>query len=120
MLVCAAGQFDLDGTTMRRMMLVLGAAALLGACGPPLEWVRPNPAAPQIQQDLAECDNSAIRETRYGYWAPWYPRYGYWDSHDYMFARQQYLMDQQLDEQRLRDFCMRSRGYKLQQIPNPQ
>ena len=101
---------------MTRKLVLLAIAVLLSACGPPLVWVRPNTSTEQIQQDLAQCDNAALRETRFGYWPSWYGPSPYWPNHDYLFWRQQYEMDRQLDEQRLRDFCMRSRGYHLEAI----
>jgi len=104
---------------------LLAAALGLAACGPALEWYRPGGDATLSQLDLDHCREAAQREAffHYGLRGPepifdlardrkgrlvYVPRRFYDPFHDRFF-----------EEQRLQDFCMRSKGYDLRAVQQP-
>lgn len=99
----------------------VAALAVLAACGPPVEWSKPNVSLVEAQTDQTEChalardqafrDNfygSAFVGRRFGPGYPWSP-YGRSYSpfyHDSFMSRTQ-------REYELQSFCLRARGYRL-------
>lgn len=111
---------------------LLALAVTLAACGPPMGWQKPGVSLADAEADSRECRElarrQALRDSFFGpgYYGPGYPgsfayggnpmapygpygyrRSGYYDS--YMWQSQR--------EGELQDFCLRSRGYSLQPIP---
>ena len=106
---------------MRRLAIVL-AALLLAACAQ-MAWVRPDATPEQVEQDVADCDEMAWREASYRAWAyqPLSPAVvrdssgrPYFIPFD-PFVRSPFD-DRFFEEHRLSHFCMRAKGYALQQV----
>lgn len=108
---------------MKPIQLAAVAAALLSlsACTP-MQWVREDATATQLESDQAHCREEAWREARFRTWAfrpaapillrdaagrPFVAWHG--GFHD-PFA------DSFLEESRLVHFCMRAKGYRLERV----
>jgi hypothetical protein len=104
---------------------VVVAVALLSACTP-MQWVKPDATAEQLQEDAIHCQQEAWREarSRAWYYRPFAPVFirdasgrnvlgGAPGLYDGPFG------DPYLDESRLAQFCMRSKGYELQTVEQP-
>jgi hypothetical protein len=106
---------------MRRIAIV--AAAALAACTP-MHWVKPDAVLEQASRDESDCQQRAWYEASSSAWfyrplAPYFvrgpggggamvwPSGAYVDPFAYQF----------LEESRLAQFCMESKGYKL--VPAP-
>jgi len=121
-----------------RICLVLIVTTLLAACGPAMQWTRPNTSVAELDRDNAECASlarqQAVREDGYafagfggyygpGYWGPgyWGPRYGHpWHPYGYSAFPYGYndpYMWRMRRESDLQDFCLRARGYSLTPVP---
>jgi hypothetical protein len=97
-----------------RLALMALALAVCGCAGS--QWVRPDASTEQADKDTVDCQRYAANEASvraqgfYGpsYYGPFYSRRAItrpdpgWDPYGY----------RQLDEARLTDFCMRSKGYQ--------
>jgi hypothetical protein len=108
-----------------RAPIVVAAAAFVSACTP-MEWVKPDATAEQSRDDSVQCQQDAWREARLRAWyyrpfAPAFIRdpggraflgwpYGPWGDP---------FGDPYLEESRLAQFCMRSKGYELQPVEKP-
>ena len=105
------------------MRPILAAAVLLfaNACAP-MEWARPGADTTQVQADLQQCQQDAWHEARvrsfhYGAFGPMMYR----DA----FGRRVYAGgpfsdpwgDRFMEEARLAQFCMRTKGYELRELP---
>lgn len=100
-----------------RAFVLLIVTAFLSACGPPLAWERPSTSASEARVDAAECrrlaQDQAFRESLLAF--PTGP-HGYFPSR---IGRRPYdpffepSFRRELRESELRDFCLRSRGYRL-------
>ncbi len=99
--------------------IAIAAAALAAACTP-MQWVKPDATAEQLQQDSIHCQQEAWREARLRSWyyrpfAPVFIR----DASGRNFLGWPYgaygdpFCDPYLEESRLAQFCMRSKGYEL-------
>lgn len=110
---------------MRVLAAVVIAIAGLGGCAP-LQWVKPDAAADQARGDEQACRVAAAREARYNSY--WYqhrmqpvvvgPGQVIWPSGAFVDPYTQ----QFLDENRLTQFCMESKGYQLKEVtihPSP-
>ena len=95
-------------------------ALVLAAAGcAPMEWQKQDVTADQLRKDEAECRQAAWREANYRSWmyqrvSPVVgPGFVIWPSGAYAdpFAHQL------LEENRLAQFCMESKGYKLEPAP---
>jgi hypothetical protein len=106
----------------------LAALALAAACGcTPLEWVRPDTSPEQFQADLNDCRARAWQEASVRSWsyvtpmAPVYARdasgrgFFVWPSTPLADPYGHQLME----ESRLTQFCMESKGYALQPAAKP-
>jgi hypothetical protein len=105
---------------MRILALLVVAAAGLCACTP-MQWVKPDAAAEQVRSDEQACRQAAMREAQFhAYWAqqpmmPYvvgpgrvvWPYGAYADPYAH----------QLLQENRLAQFCMESKGYQLAPMP---
>jgi hypothetical protein len=92
---------------------VLASALAIGACTP-MQWSHPGFDQPGAQRELAGCRQQAWIETQqrafaYGFdpWWPYGPRRRYPGYYGPSFVEQQML------ENQLADFCMRSKGFVL-------
>jgi hypothetical protein len=106
---------------MRRLAIAFAVLQLAGCAQ--MAWVRPDATPEQVQQDLAQCDEMAWREASYRAWAyqPLTPAVVR-DS----FGRPYFIPfdslvrspfdDRFFEEHRLSHFCMRAKGYDLQQL----
>jgi hypothetical protein len=97
-------------------LLPLFAAAALAACTQ-MRWEHPSFGSAQTEADLGECSKSAWIEAqqRAFYAGGFGPRYyrgrdGRLYNDPFWFSRQN---DTFFEESRLRDFCMRNKGYML-------
>jgi hypothetical protein len=100
----------------------IAAALLLVACTP-MQWVKTDAAPEQTQADAKECQMNAWQEAR---WRS-FSYYGmgpflYRDRFGRPFAAPygpfgDPFGDRFMDESRLAHFCMRSKGYELQEVP---
>ena len=101
---------------MRLFVTLLVAAAGLGACAP-MQWVKPDADVDQVRSDEQACRLAAAREASYNSY--WYqhrvqpvvagPGQVIWPSGAFVDPSAQQL----LDESRLTQFCMESKGYQL-------
>jgi hypothetical protein len=97
-----------------------------------MEWAKPDATAEQAAADSQTCDEEAWRVLRWygmGYGPVYGPFYGpfspwmYRDGWGRPFAGPAFgpfydpLADRYLEEQRLANFCMRSKGYELVPVP---
>jgi hypothetical protein len=104
--------------------IVLAAAALVlvSACTP-MQWVKPDITPEQLQEDSIYCQQEAWREarTRSWYYRPFAPVL-IRDASGHAFLGGPYgpyngpFGDPYLEEARLAQFCMRSKGYDLQPV----
>ena len=106
-----------------RRIAILPLAAALSACTP-MQWVKQDVAAEQIERDHQECRQSAWREASSRAWlyqpiGPVFARdssgrgFFVWPSGAFVDP----YAHQFLEESRLAHFCMRSKGYEL--VPAP-
>jgi hypothetical protein len=109
---------------MRSLVAAVLAAALC-ACAR-MEWVKPDAGAEQVRSDEQACRLAAAREASYhGYWYQHRmqpvvvaPGQVIWPSGAFVDPYAQ----QFLDENRLAQFCMESKGYELKEVtiqPSP-
>jgi len=106
-----------------RALAAVAFATALSACTP-MEWVKPDAAAEQIRSDEQACRLAAAREASYnGYWYQHRmqpvivgPGQVIWPSGAFVDPYGQ----QFLEENRLAQFCMESKGYQLQPVPQAQ
>ena len=108
--------------TFRALGALTVAAATLVACGPAPEWTREGATGEATAADLTDCRTAARQESwRYPgptigvpYWGVfWGPRYYGWGPRYFGWSAV-VATDRSWEESRLTDFCMRSRGYKLE------
>ena len=115
-------------TRIRRFMLALSLLALtqlLGGCTA-YEWYQPGIGPEQVRVDRFDCARAADREAFFAYGPPffaspaWYlsPYCGWRCAHS-RFHNDQFFYRFQRDSEvrRLTDFCMRSKGYALREVP---
>jgi hypothetical protein len=111
---------------MRFRALIVIATALLASACTPMAWVKPDTTADQLRDDSIYCQQEAWREARLRSWyyrplAPVFIRdpagrhflgspYGAWGDP---------FGDPYLEENRLLQFCMRTKGYELQPVEKP-
>ena len=105
-----------------RAILVILAGATLAACAP-MEWVKDDATPQQLGDDLKGCQQEAWRAAQLYDWyyrptgstvvgrdflgRPYlYPRTPFYDP----------FTDPQMEEIRLTNFCMKSKGYELKQV----
>jgi hypothetical protein len=105
-------------------MRIIIAALLLffaSACAQ-LEWARPATDATQVQADLQQCQQDAWHEARvrsnlYGPFGPMMYRDAFGRR---VFAGGPFSDpwgDRFMEEARLAQFCMRTKGYELKEVP---
>lgn len=105
---------------MRRIFAAT-ALVIAAACAP-MEWARPGADGAQVQADLQQCQQDAWQEARLRsfYYGPFGPMM-YRDA----FGRRVYAGgpfwdpwgDRFMEESRLAQFCMRTKGYELREVP---
>jgi len=97
--------------------IVVSLALALGACTS-MQWAKEDLSLDELRRDQAECQQAAQREAsaRYGFYRPVEPVFVggpggamAWQSGSVVDP----YAYQMLDEYRLADSCMESRGYKL-------
>ncbi len=102
--------------------IAAAAIALVSACTP-MQWVKPDITAEQLQEDSVHCQQEAWREASLRAW--YYRPFGSVFARDAVGRRffgwpyEPYgdpFGDPYLEENRLAQFCMRSKGYALQPI----
>ena len=106
---------------MRYETAALLALAVLAAAGcTPMQWVKPDASAGQLEQDSVQCQQDAWREARLRGW--YYPPMVPYAARDRLggpFVAWPYgpygdpFGDPFLEEGRLAQFCMRNKGYEL-------
>ncbi len=106
-------------------LLLLPALAVLAGCTP-MQWVRADATPEQLAQDAMYCQQEAWREARLRAW--YFRPLGPLPFRD-AFGRNVFawpydpwgdpFSDPYLEEGRLAQFCMRSKGYELQAIEKP-
>ena len=108
---------------MGRTALALSLAVPLAACTP-MQWVKPEASGEQITRDEQDCRQAAWREASARYWfhQPLGPVFVPSASGGGFFAWPTGAMvdpygHQMLEENRLAQFCMESKGYQLTPAP---
>ena len=105
-----------------RFALAIPAFLLASDCTP-MQWIKPDAAAAESEKDLAACRQEAWREARLT--APWFPQplpYIVRDAQGRQFLVSPMggfndpFNDTFMEESRLTNFCMRSKGYQLQPV----
>jgi hypothetical protein len=100
--------------------IVVAATALVSACTP-MQWAKPDATPEQLQEDAVRCQQEAWREASRNSWyyRPFSPVFVR-DAFGRPFFGGPYGLypgpfgDPYLEESRLSQFCMRSKGYELQ------
>ncbi len=109
-----------------RWLATVSVALACGGCAN-MEWVRPNTTPQQLEQDSIACNQAAWREAHS--WSWYYGAYGpapFFDPLGRRFFALPYgpfggpFGDPYLEEGRLAQFCMRNKGYELQEVPKKQ
>jgi hypothetical protein len=106
---------------MLRPALTAFLLIVLGACTP-MRWEHPSFGTAQATPDLNDCARSARYEAmRFAWSDPFWGAPSYYRGRDgrlYVdpFARTRYR-DPWFYEDQLRDYCMRSKGYRLVPVP---
>ena len=108
-----------------KYLVPLVLAMLLGACTP-MQWVKPDATPDQINADAIRCQQDAWREARVRNW--FYQPYSPMVVRD--AAGRAFVIspgpfydpfyDPFMEEARLTQFCMRSKGYSLEPADKPQ
>ena len=107
---------------MKRLSLAL---LFLAAGCTPMQWTRPDAPPPaQVDADAQHCQAAAWNEARLGYMGAFagFCSWAYRDPLGRRFIGYPYrpfdpLGDRDLEELRLFNFCMRSKGYELAPAP---
>ncbi len=110
-----------DRTPLAGVLAAVGLAATVAACTP-LRWEHPQFGFANAEADQQECNTLAWRESwRYG------PGFNMWDFPYYYRGRDGRLYHRAYpgfhyspfqEERRLRDYCMRSKGYRMVPVPD--
>jgi hypothetical protein len=100
---------------MRRLLI---ASALAAAGCTPMQWVKQDASAEQFRMDQADCQQRAWTEAQHRTWMyrmePMIgPGFAIWPSGAFADP----YAHQMLEESRLAQFCMESKGYKLEPAP---
>jgi len=98
-------------STVTLTATLLGAILGLSACAGGMHWEHPESGQLNLAKDAAECERLATAEA----WraAPLFPlHYGH-GRHRFWWNDPFYDHDRFWREAELRDFCLRSRGYRL-------
>ncbi len=102
--------------------VALSALAVLAAACTPMHWVKADATPEQLREDSIQCQQDAWREARLRTW--YYRPFGPYvvrDAAGRRFVTWPYdsgpFGDPYLEEARLAQFCMRSKGYDLQPVP---
>ena len=110
--------------SLASVLFALGVAAAATACTP-MRWEHPQLGLANVEADTEECDSLAWRESwRYGNgFGAWsYPRYYrtrdgrllYYPTYPWGWGPRN---DAFFEEMRLRDYCMRAKGYRAVPVP---
>ncbi len=112
----------MPGSLKGMRQIAILAAAALAACTP-MQWAKPEVAPEQVRRDESDCQHKAFREASVsaGFYRPVSPYFvnspggGFmvWPSGSYVDP----YAHQMLEESRLAQFCMESKGYKLVPVP---
>ena len=107
---------------MRPDHLAALSSLLLAAACTPMQWVRDDATPAQLDADAAHCQQEAWREARFRSWAfgPPVPIVLH-DPAGRPFVRHYGLFydpfhDAFMEEARLAQFCMRAKGYRLEEV----
>ncbi|OSO93757.1 hypothetical protein B7O87_05425 [Cylindrospermopsis raciborskii CENA303] len=102
-----------------RPLLALAALLALSACGPPMRWEHPALSDAQAQAEMGDCRQQAWSEAQS---RAFYNRFAYGPSYVRGRDGRLYMADPWMrpgfnntwfEEQRLRDFCLRNKGFRL-------
>jgi hypothetical protein len=100
--------------------LVAASLLLASSACTPMRWEHPQLGIASAETDTQKCDYLAWRESwRYSH------AFGYWDFPRYYRGRDGrlrraypfYRRDPWFEEMWLRDYCMRSKGYRMVPVP---
>jgi len=108
---------------MGKVLVLMLAGAVLAACATtPVAWMKPDGTSQLASADLAECRRLAADEMwRLGWERSWPPRF--YDPRfmpPYYRGPRPFWVDFPLSVERERalvDFCMHSKGYRLERLP---
>jgi hypothetical protein len=107
---------------VRFELIAVAVLALTAACTP-MQWVKEDATAQQLKEDSIQCQQDAWREARMRIW--YYRPLGASFTRDNPSIGWPYgpsgdpFWDPYLEESRLTQFCMRSKGYQLQPVEKP-
>ena len=113
---------DADYNSRMRRIACLGLAALLNGCAP-MQWVKADASAEQARADERDCFQASLREAQARTW--YYPSMvgpvftpSAAGGGGLMIWPSGSMVDpygyQMLEQQRLEQFCMEAKGYKLE------
>lgn len=108
---------------MRFHPAIAAAASVVVAACTPMQWVKQDATPEQLQEDSIHCQQEAWREarTRSWYYRPIAPILGASGRH-FAWPYGPYgdpFGDPYIEEARLSQFCMRSKGYEMQPVEKP-
>jgi hypothetical protein len=103
---------------MKARVLALLALLAPAACGPPMRWEHPRLAGADAQAEMSDCSRQAWSEAQHRAWM------NRWMTPSYVRRRDGRLYavdtwgrssfnDSWFEEMRLRDFCLRNKGFRL-------
>jgi hypothetical protein len=102
------------------MKHLAAAAVLLSACAP-MQWVHDRATPDQFARDQDECRHAAWREASARYW--FHRPMGPVIAPGHVLWNHGAMIDpyghQMLEENRLAQFCMEAKGYRLEPAPKP-
>jgi hypothetical protein len=106
-----------------RRILALAALLSLAACGPALRWQHPSLSDAEAGAEYADCGRQAWSEAQSRAWMNRWSRPSYLRGRDgrlYAYdpwSARPSFNDTWFDEMRLRDFCLRNKGFRLVPVP---
>lgn len=105
-----------------RIALAFVGALALAACGPPMRWEHPRLAGADAQAEFSDCSRQAWAEARHRAWMNRWTRPSYVRGRDgRVYAvdpwHRSAFDDSWFEEMRLRDFCLRNKGFRLVPVP---
>jgi hypothetical protein len=99
------------------------ALLTLAACGPPMRWEHPRLAGADAQAEVSDCSRQAWSEAQQRAWMNRWAAPSYFRGRDGRlyradpWGRGSSFNDTWFEEMRLRDFCLRNKGFRLVPVP---
>jgi hypothetical protein len=120
------GEYSADGSGLTKMKAFCLAVLILLVSGcASVEWTKPGVTPEEFAADNRQCQEDAWRQSTWAYLDRTYPYGGLWAFPDplgrpmvgYRYSPMgDAFGERYIQETRLADFCMRSKGYELTQV----